>query len=46
MADRPPLKITLTPEQQAQIKQTTGQEVKRLKLEPLESRLAPKLSAN
>jgi hypothetical protein len=31
----------LTPEQKAQIKRETGQEISRLKLEPLEARLAP-----
>jgi hypothetical protein len=46
MAEKPDIKIRLTPEQQAQIKQTTGKKVRSLKLEPLESRLAPRLSAN
>jgi hypothetical protein len=43
MADRPTLKITLTPEQQAQIQQATGQPVAtlQLQLDPVEPRLAP-----
>jgi hypothetical protein len=41
MADKPALKLTLTPEQREQIRKQTGKEVTRLKLEPLEGRLAP-----
>jgi hypothetical protein len=46
MADKPTLKITLTPEQQEQIKRETGKEITTLKLEALETRLAPGISIN
>lgn len=46
MTTKPTLKITLTPEQQAQIKQQTGRELKALRLEALEARLAPGFRMN
>jgi hypothetical protein len=41
MTDKPTLKITLTPEQKEQIKNETGKEITRLKIQELEERLAP-----
>jgi hypothetical protein len=46
MTGKPTTKITLTPEQKEQIRQTTGKEVTALKLQPLEERLAPAITAN
>jgi hypothetical protein len=46
MAEKPSIKIVLTPEQQQQIKQQTGKEINRLKLEPIEERLAPAIASN
>jgi hypothetical protein len=46
MTSKPGIRITLTPEQQAQIQQATGKAVTTLKLQPLEERLAPSLSTN
>jgi hypothetical protein len=42
------LEIELTPEQQKRLKQAIGKEVSavKLRLEPLEQRVAPKLSAH
>jgi hypothetical protein len=40
-APQPAVQITLTPEQQAQIREQTGKKVQTLKLEGLETRLAP-----
>ena len=41
MADKQTVKLTLTPEQREQLKQATGKEVLRLRLDALEARLAP-----
>jgi hypothetical protein len=41
MGEKPMVKLTLTPEQQTQIRDATGKEVATLKLEALEARLAP-----
>jgi hypothetical protein len=46
MAEKPDIKINLTPEQQQQIQKATGKEIKRLKIEPLEDRLSPRLASN
>lgn len=47
MAEKPSIKITLTPEQQAQIQKATGKAAPtQLKLEPLEERSAPRISSN
>jgi hypothetical protein len=46
MTKKQTMQITLTPAQQARIEQATGKHVARLKLEALEARVAPKLSAN
>jgi hypothetical protein len=46
MADKPTVKIILTPEQQEQIKQATGKQIATLKLEVLEQRLAPGIALN
>jgi hypothetical protein len=48
MKEQPTVKITLTPEQQAQIEQATGKPATRLqlKLEALEERLAPGVGFN
>jgi hypothetical protein len=44
--EQPAIEIVLTPEQQAQIRQTSGKEVRSLKLTPLEDRLSPSLTNN
>lgn len=41
MTEKNPIQITLTPDQQAQVKHATGKEVTRLTLQALEPRLAP-----
>jgi hypothetical protein len=46
MAEKPNVKISLTPEQQQQIQQATGKEIKKLKIELLEDRLPPQLASN
>jgi hypothetical protein len=46
MADEPTIKIVLTPEQTEQIRKATGKEIRTLKLEVLEARLAPGRSIN
>jgi hypothetical protein len=44
MAEKPNVKISLTPERQQQIQQATGKKVKKLKIELLESRLPPAIN--
>jgi hypothetical protein len=44
--EQPAIQIALTPEQQIQIQQATGQQVRSLKLTPLEDRLSPSLTNN
>jgi hypothetical protein len=44
--EQPAIQIALTPEQQAQIQQATGQQVRSLKLMQLEDRLSPGLNTN
>jgi hypothetical protein len=48
MAKKPSVKIVLTPEQQAQVQAATGKPVQALtlKLEELETRLAPGITFN
>jgi hypothetical protein len=48
MTEKPVVKITLTPEQQAQVRQTAGKTVAvlQLKLTELEQRLAPGIKLN
>ena len=46
MAEKPDVKISLTPEQQQQIRKTTGKAIKKLTIEPLADRIATRLSAN
>ena len=46
MAEKPDVKISLTPEQQQQIRKATGKEIKKLTIEPLEDRIATRLVAN
>jgi hypothetical protein len=46
MKETSSVKIALTPEQQAQIREATGKEVATLKLQPLEGRLAPGIRYN
>jgi hypothetical protein len=46
MAEKPTIKLALTNEQKEQIRQATGKEVRTLKLEALETRLAPKIAIN
>jgi hypothetical protein len=46
VAEKIVVKMTLTPEQQAQIRQVTGKQVLTLRLLPLEERLAPGMQFN
>jgi hypothetical protein len=46
MAEKPTVKIALTPEQQEQIRRQSGKEIATLRLEPLETRLAPRIVLN
>jgi len=46
MAEKPDVTISLTPEQQQQVRKATGKEIKKLTIEPLEDRIATKLAAN
>jgi len=46
MAEKPTVTIALTPEQKEQIRKQSGKEVTTLKLEPLETRLAPRIIVN
>jgi hypothetical protein len=46
MAEKPTIEVALTQEQKEQIRQATGKEVRTLKLEPLETRLAPRVLTN
>jgi hypothetical protein len=46
MADKPVVKITLTVEQQQQLRQATGRQVRSLKLDTLEARLSPGVQFN
>jgi len=46
MSEKPTVTIALTPEQKEQIWKQSGKEIATLKLEALETRLAPTLAAN
>ena len=41
MAEKPGVKIVLTPEQQEQVRKATGKQIRSVKLEWLEARLTP-----
>jgi hypothetical protein len=46
MSEKPTVTIALTPEQKEQIWKQSGKEIATLKLEPLETRLAPRVILN